>query len=272
MTTPCLHILFETDAADAVREALAKVGRGGDQVVALPDDLSFGPIAPPDPALRARWVRTELRRNWARTNRAAASFWDTALTAAARRVLWVSRRSSREYAGFLEFVWRIGDAPCEIVDTSGVTVRRWRDGGRLDVPTPACSTTEIPPERMVDIGLLDRARPLTAELRHASRHAWSELRRDNAALRVVDTDLVLRSAPISAFDEDLFGHVVERWRKPARIISEVFQQSWNAGREEISETVLIARLRALVDSGRIESVGDLSRIRFSEVRLPSAVP
>lgn len=262
-----LHILFCPTGADHLRAALTRLGRD-DRVIALPDDLSFGPIDPPDPALRAAWVKTELRHNWARTSREAASFWEAALVGKGRRIVWISRRSSREQAGFLEFVWRLGDTPCEVIDVSQIA--RGRPGREEDAskPAAACGTADVQPERIIEAGLLDRSRPLGIAMRAEARQHWAALRRDNASLRVVDADLVLRSAPISAFDEELLSHVIDRWRKSARVISEAFQRFWSVGRQETGDTVLTARLQALVDSGRIEGVGDLSRIRFSEVRLP----
>ena len=61
MTQTVLHFVFTTSGAGCLVQALRKAGQD-DQVIACFDDLSFGPINPPDSSLRARWVENELGR------------------------------------------------------------------------------------------------------------------------------------------------------------------------------------------------------------------
>jgi hypothetical protein len=68
------------------------------------------------------------------------------------------------------------------------------------------------------------------------------------------------------FDKMLLERATERWQKAARIIgqimTEIGESDW-PGDEYLAE-----RLQALAASGALESQGDLSHIRLSEVRLP----
>ena len=50
-----LHIVFGESAGGALRLALRQAGRD-DEVLSFDDDLSFGPIAPADPIVRAAWA------------------------------------------------------------------------------------------------------------------------------------------------------------------------------------------------------------------------
>jgi hypothetical protein len=54
----------------------------------------------------------------------------------------------------------------------------------------------------------------------------------------------------------------ERWLKVARIIGQVSERTG----EETKLDAIAIRIRALVDDGRLEAKGDLSRWRYSEVR------
>ncbi len=68
------------------------------------------------------------------------------------------------------------------------------------------------------------------------------------------------------YDEALLQQATERWQKAAKIIGQVMM---SIGENEWpGDTYLAERLQALVTAGKLESQGDLSRIRFSEVRLP----
>jgi len=122
MSLPVLHLVFHPSAALDLRRALHMAGRA-DRVVALDDDFSFGPIGAPDLASRAQWVETALGYDgWDEVVRKDEAFWAAALTGDCHRVAWLSRRSAQDYAGFLELVWRLGDAPFDIVDVTELEI------------------------------------------------------------------------------------------------------------------------------------------------------
>ena len=122
MTQTILHFVFTPSGAGCLVQALRKAGRD-DQVIASFDDLSFGPINPSDSSLRAKWVENELgRTDWNDIGSGSERLWDEALFPDNRKVAWLSRRSAMEYAGFLEWLRRLGDAPCEVVDLTEVKV------------------------------------------------------------------------------------------------------------------------------------------------------
>ena len=76
------------------------------------------------------------------------------------------------------------------------------------------------------------------------------------------------SAPIDQFDELLLSFVQKEWRKSAYVIGCVLRTFWD-DEPPVSDAFLGTRLQVLANAGRIEAVGDLRKIRFSEVRLPA---
>lgn len=67
----------------------------------------------------------------------------------------------------------------------------------------------------------------------------------------------------NAWDDLIFSETCERWLKVARIIGRVSNRVPNGPHfEEIA-----ARIQALVNEGKLEAKGDLSRWLYSEVRL-----
>jgi hypothetical protein len=266
MTVPTLHVVFNMSAAGGLRKALAQLGRH-DRVAALGDDLSFGPINPPDPDLRAQWVEAELGYdNWGDIG--GETFWIAALSDQSRRIAWMSRRSAQEYAGFLEFVWRLGSSPCEVIDLTEVTVIGRHNDGEPPAPRLAVSLAFLAVPEILENNLLDRAQPLTEDMREACRATWKTLRGENEALRILDADLALRSAPISFFDQQLLSCASHRWLKAARIVGQTLTKLWD-NNFQIGDLVPASRLHALVEAGLLESKGDLTRLTFSEVRLPA---
>ena len=100
-TEPVIHITFGIHADNVLRTALRLAGRR-ERVVRLWDDLSLGPIDPPEPTVRWGWAKHELglfphnRPMFAEKNNA----WEAALSAPGRRIAWVSRRMPHEYLRF----------------------------------------------------------------------------------------------------------------------------------------------------------------------------
>jgi hypothetical protein len=265
-----LHVVFNTSDAPDLAEALALAGRD-DRVVAFPDNLSFGPIDPPDSAIRAAWDESELGyTGWDEITPGIQQFWAAALDVDAHCVAWMSRRSAQDYAGFLEFVRRLGDRPCDVVDLTDIIVTGAEKDGQASPPHLALSLTLLPAYQIIDGKLLDLARPLTTQDRVTYHAMWQKLRSENAALRIVSADLTLTSAPISYFDAELLSHVTERWQKVAMVVGMTMMKVWDDPVLNVCDYVLASRIRALAAAGRVEAKGDLTRIGFSEIRLPSS--
>jgi len=71
----------------------------------------------------------------------------------------------------------------------------------------------------------------------------------------------------SKWDDLILAAASTHWRKVARIIADV---STRAGSENFD--AIESRIRALVDDGKLEAEGTISRWRFSEVRLAQSHP
>lgn len=265
MAASTLHIVFNPSAAAGLREALRQAGRG-ERVVGLFDCLSFGPINPPDPELRRKWVEEELGyTGWEEVVGEATSFWSEALSIGNRRIAWLSRRSAQEYAGFLEWLWRLGEEPTEVVDLTDVMVAG-NDNGTTK-PHLAMSLGLLPPHKILESDLLDRTEKLTPVLRVQYRELWGRLKAENAPLRTL-SEGELASAPLSVFDRLLLSCATPEWQKAATAVGHALWESSTISLQT-ADLVLCARARALAGAGLLESRGDLSDIQNSELRLPS---
>jgi len=256
-------------AAVDLRQALVLAKRN-DDVVALSDNLSFGPIDPPDTSLRAKWIEDELGySDWDEIANDSEKFWAAALADGINPVAWMSRRSAQDYAGCLEFLWRLGDKPCSVVDLTDAMVTYRDKEGRTSRPYLVVSAGLLSAHQIMESNLLDAGKPLTAEARADYCARWQRLRLENAAFRVIGPDLVPTSARIDYFDATLMSHVTQRWQKVARVVGETMVKLSDGDTIHVGDLVLAARVRALAAAGRVESKGDLTRMGFSEIRLPT---
>jgi hypothetical protein len=80
-------------------------------------------------------------------------------------------------------------------------------------------------------------------------------------------DVVLpASVAESDVDKLIFAELKENWRKVALIVGNVLQ-TCKARSIPLSDEVISARIQELAENGRIESQGNLTKWRYSEVRL-----
>jgi hypothetical protein len=270
MTQPILHVVFTPSGAGSLKQALEHAGRD-DQVISFFDDLSFGPINPPDPLLRTKWVESELGwTGWDALGRDSERFWREALSFDHRKIAWLSRRSAMEYAGFLEWLWRVGDDFCETIDLTDFKVFRRPEHGP---PTPAhlaISLAGLLPKEIVDSDLFGQTRTLSETARRKYRALWEQLRAENAPLRVLENNALI-SAPISFYDALLMSYVTDDWQKVARIVGHALAFQMDDCIFQTGDLFLAARVNALVEVGLLELQGRSAlEVRVSEVRLPRA--
>jgi hypothetical protein len=271
MTRATLHFVFAPSGAASLAEAFERAGRD-DQVVTFFDDLSFGPIDPPDSILRANWVETELgRTGWDEMTTESERGWEAALSPGPRKLAWLTRRSAMEYAGFLEWLWRLGDLPCEVVDLSEIEIP-CRPEHRPRRPRLAMSLGMLHSDTIANHKLWDLAEPLPITDRRRYYDLWQQLRSENAPLRVCDSDK-LASAPISYFDSILMSYVTEDWQKVAKVVGSTIASQMDDWIVQSGDMFLAARINALAKSGRLEIQGKSAlEILYSEARLPRSAP
>jgi hypothetical protein len=68
------------------------------------------------------------------------------------------------------------------------------------------------------------------------------------------------------FDALILSSASGRWQKVAKIIAVVSERAGDGPNFD----AIAARIRALVEDGKLQAEGDLSRWRHSEVRLPQS--
>ena len=260
MTPAVLHVVFTPSGAGSLRVALEDAGRD-DGVVCLFDSLSFGPINPPDTSLRSEWIEQELgRTGWDDIGRDSDAFWREALSPGRRLVAWLSRRSAMEYAGFLEWLWRMGDSPCEMIDLSEITISR--------PPVLAMSLGMVSADTICREKLWDLAESLQATARQRYRDLWQRLRSEDAPLRVIESGELV-SAPISFFDTRLMSYVTRDWQKVAMVIGSTLAAEIDDEVLQVGDIVLAARVDAMTESGLLEIQGKSAlEMHDSLVRLP----
>jgi Domain of unknown function (DUF1835) len=117
---PVVHVVFGMSAAGSLRHALEQIGRK-ERVIGQPDDLSFGPITYDRSLERLDWIDDELAyEDYREVVEFDNLFWGEATSANVYPIAWVNRRCAREYAGFLQFLWRVSQSDFGVIDITDV--------------------------------------------------------------------------------------------------------------------------------------------------------
>ncbi|SHL27541.1 DUF3658 domain-containing protein [Bradyrhizobium lablabi] len=264
-----LHFVFTQSGAGCLVQALRKAGRS-DPVIVTHDDLSFGPINSSDRDVRTKWVADELGEpRWINIRTGSERLWDDSNAPDNRKILWLTRRSAMEYAGFLDHLTNLGDAPCDVVDLSEVTMLNQSEQETARPARFAMSLGMLHHDIICREKFWELAEPLQETARKRYQNLWQQLLAENAPLRVIKGD-VLVSAPISFFDSRLMSQVTNKWQNVWKVVG----QTLVSGPDDLIEygdTFVMGRLRALVKSGQLEVQGELrDEVRDSRVRLSGA--
>jgi hypothetical protein len=252
--------MFDPSAAGTMRRALAQLDRH-DLVAHLHDNFSFGPIDGNGDS-RAPWVDATLGiTNWDDIAASTAPFLDASCSPHLTPVAWFSRRDAHSYAGFLWWLERRGDEPCRVMDVTDLTVAY-----KGHAPYLAVSPSLLSPDQMIEI--IDEHAPLEEAERTHYRAQWRVLAAENAALRVIDQQGSLVSAPIDHFDPLLMSCASTGWRKMAVIVRQALAKSREGDVSQAGDLIFHSRLCELAETGALEWRGDLDRMQQCELRLP----
>lgn len=220
--------------------------------------------------MRAKWVADELGApNWIEICGDSERVPDNADTRAPnkRKIAWLTRRSAKEYAGFLDWLSRLGGAPCEVVDLSEVMVSSPPAQGPARPPRLAMSLGMLHPDIICRERLWDLAEPLQESARRRYQDLWKRLVVENAPLRVLDGETLV-SAPISFFDSRVMSQANDKWQHAMRIVGNTLVGGPNTWIIELGDTFVMGRLMALVKSGHLDLQGEPGgELRNSQVRL-----
>jgi hypothetical protein len=267
MTQTIFHFVFTDSGAGCLVEASREAGRD-DHVIASSDAMNLGPINPADPSLRTKWVETEFGwTDWSSSTTESKRLWDETLFPNHRKIAWLSRRSAAEYAGFLDWLWRLGEAPCEIVDMTDVEVSYRPEHGPPRGPVLAMSLALLSHHTIRKNKFWDLAEPLQATARRRYHDLWRQLRSENAQLRVIDSGKLV-SAPITFFDAELLSYAKPDWQKVSNIFAQMLLSEANDTVIQIDQMLVTGRIHAMAASGILELRGEPASEMFrSEVRL-----
>lgn len=245
------HIVFSVSAAASLREALSSAGRD-DRVLAFPDCLACGPIDPPSPTRRLRWLVSELgysREDWNWLPKSVYTFWGRVCEPASRRIVWTSSRTANEHAAFLAWIERMAEQEFDVIDMAEMPVTFKADDGRL-WRDKAISLGMMGPGSIAEEVLWERATPLRNADKETHLATWLRLKEENAPFRVIGPE-GLTSQPISYFDNALLAQASHQWQRAIRLVGGVMAEG-SGSYHQVGDHPLASRLLLLVASGDLE--------------------
>lgn len=239
-------------------KALRDAGRG-DEVLAIPDDLSCGPIASGDVAERVEWWAKFYDR--AEVASGLSRFWDRLDGTDADIVLWYGRHSAAELAFYHACAERLSDRPFTTVNVTGL-------GPRGSAGDPASSAGRVSIMQPIALrSLFGREVSVSPKEREEASGRWRQLRNENAPFRVATPEGLI-SAPLEYFDRKVLAFA---GRQPKQVSALVFEAAFggDAPYHQTGDVMLMERIASLVESGALASDRDPDDIRSGRVWKPA---
>ena len=237
------HVGFARSTAASLRQQHTKLG-AVPKVRCLHDNLSMGPLFnSPD---RVSWF-TEMFGDhpWREEIEQRNVFWNEVTSIVGECCVWFSRKSSSDYCGYLEWASHPPSIGHQVVDA------------------------EMP---IGLIGPLSQWLEYFAQAKQADEgqqsvdaQTWGRLTVENAPVRKIENGKVV-SAPSDCFDDLLLAKAIPGWKSAALMVGEVLANDF----EDIHQTgdlLLVNRLWALVDAGKLDWQGDETSIRSVQMRI-----
>jgi hypothetical protein len=201
---------------------------------------------------------------WPEVEDALRTFWGRVDATEDRLVVWFGRHSARELAFFLAWADHLGKRSYHVVDVTGQRLPFSRPDGSAALTQPAQAVSVVPDDALRT--LLGSERPVTTQESAESRQHWERLRSENAPFRVV-APAGLVSAPIDHFDPLLLEQATLQWQKVARVVGSTMASN-SEPYFQVHDLMLLTRVVALVDEGKLLADGDPWDMRSCRVRLP----
>jgi hypothetical protein len=264
-----VHFIFSPSAAVSLRSAMSTLGPSP-EVVALFEDLSFGPLQPQQ---RLEWwqekfyspegeTRDDEQEIWCRRSR----FWELALAADVDPFVWLNRNSPQEMTGFLSFVSKTGGRRFRLFD---VTHSNAQEATQGSLTQPVCISQLL--SRDFTKVLLQCSNPARASSQSIEAWGadWEKILSENSVLRVVDSHGRLISVHESYFDEWILRSVGVHWTKAARVAGDALGAFDRERHQRMSDLYALLRLYSLAENGALEVEGTLGAFHEFSVRLPT---
>jgi hypothetical protein len=192
---------------------------------------------------------------------ALTSFWETMQRSQERIVVWFGRHAAAEFAFLLACAERLAGRPYAIVDVTGLRFPS-RGIGDITKTSPAPCVSFLWPDQLAS--LLDTEQEASEEWRVEMSSRWRQLKQENAPFRIV-TATGLESAPNDVFDASLLAQATTKWKKLNLVVGMTLgHQTYR----QVGHEMLLTRIVALIEDGRLEADGDPWDMRSCRVRLP----
>ena len=253
---PFLHVAQGDTAAGLLQQATRTLGVPG-SAHSIREDLSHGPLA--DGRARMAYMKACCR--------CLDQDYDPDPGVGDTDRQWRSLRErvGRERPGAVA-VWHSGSGADYVFLRMAAS---WLEGAGA----PLCAVAVPPRGSDHGVGIYDAGRlaPMFEQRRELAEAEVQLLAREFAAIRDRPEPLrrydgvKLRFLPIDAYDARILECVRGDWGRAILVIADLWKD-WEDGRNWLSDVFIAARLRTLIDAGRVEVRGDRSSLRGCEVR------
>jgi hypothetical protein len=112
---------------------------------------------------------------------------------------------------------------------------------------------EIQPKEFIKAKKL--ARPITSSEFEVDPDEWKRICDENASVRILEGGKKIAGKEESFYDNELVKNITAEWQKATRVLTNTLHRM----KIKTGDLFLMKRMKALIENGKIESMGDLTK-------------
>ncbi len=268
-----IHIVFNESEVELMKKVIELDETLTGEVLQIKDDFATGPIQGIDTEegwnARVEWVRSLLQHSPYKEE-LAGSFDDRntvkeikeKLDSNEEEQVWIwMGQNQHDVCGYYWLMGQLKDYQGRIFVLYMNNLPFINEKGQLFYPS---WLWEIQPAEFLKAKKL--ARPITSSEFEVDPDEWKKLCEENAMVRILEGGKKIVGKDDTFYESEILKNLTSEWQKASRVISNTL----NRMKIKTGDVFLMWRLKELIASGRIESMGEITKTwKDVDLKIPS---
>jgi hypothetical protein len=257
-----IHIVFNESEVELMQKVIELDETIAGEIVQIKDDFAIGPLKDIDTEegwqARLEWMKNQLVGSPYKET-LAGSFDDRQTVSELKEKLlsneseqiWIwMGQNQHDVCGYYWLMSQLKDFQGKIMTLYLNNLPFINEKGQIFYPS---WLHEIQPKEFIKAKKL--ARPITSSEFEVDPDEWKRICDENAAVRILEGGKKIAGKDESFYDSEILKNVTAEWQKATRVLSNTLHRM----KIKTGDLFIMRRMRALIESGKIESMGDLTK-------------
>jgi hypothetical protein len=257
-----IHIVFNESEVELMQKVIELDESMAGEIVQVKDDFAVGPLKDIDTEegwqARLEWIKNQLVGSpYKETligsfdDRQTVSDLKEKLLSSEDEQVWIwMGQNQHDVCGYYWLMSQLKDFQGRIMTLYLNNLPFINEKGHIFYPS---WLHEIQPKEFIKAKKL--ARPITSSEFEVDPDEWKRICDENASVRILEGGKKIAGKEESFYDNELVKNITAEWQKATRVLTNTLHRM----KIKTGDLFLMKRMRALIENGKIESMGDLTK-------------